>query len=478
MLAPKARENCGLQTATSTMTNSPPAPPAADRGPRRGAQAPAQPVASSRKAPSYPFQSGGDLRLAGGFADRADHRHGGDRSKHGGASFANVFDGDSVDAGQHLVEGKRASIDLHLARELVDPRPGLLKRRHQRDLHLRFGAANFRFLEPVRGFRKAIERRSDHLGHIFVSRGCVETEQARVDEVPVESIDRVSKAPFFAHLLKEPRRHATAHGGGEDVGGVVIRRARRAPLEAHHDMRLLEPPLYLDLAAAISGARFGGSRRLGEGSEPRLGEIEDMIVFDRPGGSHDGGAGAVAATQIKIDPRPVERPDALPRAQDRPADRRGRPRGRREEIEHQVVRRIFDRPDFLDDNILLSFKLLRGECALGEKIANDVKHELRIARQNPGEITRPFNAGLCVKVAAYVFYRLGDFAGVSTARALERHMLDEMREPVLARPLVARSRLDEHADRRGLEMRRRLGYDGEPRWKARNLNAHAATRAV
>ena len=36
---PKARENCGLQLATLTMTNSPPTPPAADRGCRREAQA-------------------------------------------------------------------------------------------------------------------------------------------------------------------------------------------------------------------------------------------------------------------------------------------------------------------------------------------------------------------------------------------------------------------------------------------------------
>src|ERR1700733_15544952 len=124
MLVPTALENRGLQRATSTMTSSPSAPPVADRGHRRGAQAPAQPVASGRKAPSYPFQGGSDLRLAGGFADRADHRHGGGRSKHGGAGFANVFHGDGVDAGEHLIERKRASIDLHLARELVDPSPG------------------------------------------------------------------------------------------------------------------------------------------------------------------------------------------------------------------------------------------------------------------------------------------------------------------------------------------------------------------
>src|SRR3984957_4527505 len=100
MSAPKAQENCGLRLATSTMTNSPPAPPAADKGLRRGERGPGQRGAPSRKAPSYPFQSAGDLRLAGDLADRANHRHGGGRSKHGGAGFANFFDGDGVDAGK------------------------------------------------------------------------------------------------------------------------------------------------------------------------------------------------------------------------------------------------------------------------------------------------------------------------------------------------------------------------------------------
>src|SRR5580698_5846877 len=122
MSAPKARGNCGSRPATSTMTNSQPGSPAAYRGRRRGAPAPAQQVASNRKEPSYSFQSAGDLRLAWSFADCANHRHGGRRSKHGGARFANVLESDRVDAGKHLVDGQQASINLHLARELVDPR--------------------------------------------------------------------------------------------------------------------------------------------------------------------------------------------------------------------------------------------------------------------------------------------------------------------------------------------------------------------
>ena len=203
-----------------------------------------------------------------------------------------------------------------------------------------------------------------------------------------------------------------------------------------------------------------------------------MIVLHRAGGGDDGGAGAIAAAEIAVDRRPVEGLDALPRAQDRPAERMVRPGGRGEEIEHQVVRRVFDRPDFLDDDVLLSFELFRVERAVGEKVANDVEREPCVASQNAGEIAGALDSGLCVKVAANVLDRLGDLARASTASALERHMLDEMRQPVLARALVARSRSDEHADRRRLHMGRRLGYDGEPRGKARNLYAHAAARAV
>ena len=89
-----------------------------------------------------------------------------------------------------------------------------------------------------------------------------------------------------------------------------------------------------------------------------------MIMLHRACGDDDGGAGAVAAAEIALDRRPVEGSHALPRAQDWPAERMVRPGRRGEEIEHQVVRRVFDRPDFLDDDVLLSFELLRVEHAV------------------------------------------------------------------------------------------------------------------
>jgi len=203
-----------------------------------------------------------------------------------------------------------------------------------------------------------------------------------------------------------------------------------------------------------------------------------MTVFDRARCGDDGGAGAVSAAQIVVDRRPVEGHDALPRAENRPADWLIGPSGRGEKIEHQVIRRVFDRPDLLEDHILFPFELFQVECAIGEKVANDVEREIGVAPENSSEVARSLDSGLSIEVAANVLDRLGDLASASTAGALERHVFDEMREPMLARALVSGSRGDEDANRRRLHVRRRLGHDGKSRGKARNLNAHAAARAV
>src|SRR6185312_7085479 len=207
-------------------------------------------------------------------------------------------------------------------------------------------------------------------------------------------------------------------------------------------------------------------------------EAHDMIVLDRAGGGDDCRARAIAAVEIAVDRRPVEGPDAFPRAEDRPADRLVRPGGRGDEIEHQVVGRIVDRPDLLDDDILFPFELVGIERAVGEEVADHVERESGVAPQNPSEVARPLDPGLRVEVAPDILDRLRDLAGASPAGALERHVLDEMREPVLVRALVAGSRGDEDPDRRRLHMGAGLGDDRQPRGKVCDLSAHAAARAV
>ena len=169
------------------------------------------------------------------------------------------------------------------------------------------------------------------------------------------------------------------------------------------------------------------------------------------------------AAQIVVDRRAVEGPDALARAENRPADRLVRPGGRGEEIEHEIVGRVLDRADLLQDDVLLALELVGVERALGENVGDDVERQVDVLAQHAGEIGGLLDAGLGVEVAADVLDRLGDFARAATARALERHVFEQMRQPVLARALVARSGGDEHAERRGLQMRHRVGDDAQGR---------------
>ena len=116
--------------------------------------------------------------------------------------------------------------------------------------------------------------------------------------------------------------------------------------------------------------------------------------------------------------------------------------------------------------------------AVGENVADYVERQADVAAHDAGEIAGPLDAGLGVEVAADVLDRLGDVARASLARALERHVLQEMRQPVLARALVTRADRHEDADRRGLHMRRPVSDDGEARGQGRDMNAHARPRAV
>src|SRR5262245_54971303 len=53
-------------------------------------------------------------------------------------------------------------------------------------------------------------------------------------------------------------------------------------------------------------------------------------------------------------------------------------------------------------------------------------------------------------------------------------MLEQMRDTMLVRPLVAAAGTDPHAERGSLQMRHRVSHDDEAGGKTRDLDAHAA----
>ena len=115
------------------------------------------------------------------------------------------------------------------------------------------------------------------------------------------------------------------------------------------------------------------------------------------------------------------------------ADRLLGPGRRSQEIEHEVIGRIFDGADLLHDDVFLALEFFRVELAVGQNVADDVERQPDVVAHHPREISRPLDSGFCVEVAADVLDRLGDLARASPARAFERHVLEEVRQPVLAR---------------------------------------------
>ena len=164
--------------------------------------------------------------------------------------------------------------------------------------------------------------------------------------------------------------------------------------------------------------------------------------------------------------------------ENRPSDRLVRPGGRSEKVKHEIVGRVLDRADLLNDDVLLPLELGGVELAVGENVADDVEREPDVASHHPGEIAGALDAGFGVEIAAHIFDRFGDVAGGAPARALERHVFEQVRKPVLVDALVPGARGDEDADRGRLHMRRRVGDDGESGGKDGDLNAHAGALAV
>ena len=96
------------------------------------------------------------------------------------------------------------------------------------------------------------------------------------------------------------------------------------------------------------------------------------------------------------------------------------------------------------------------------------------ASQHARIIGRGLDRGGRVEVAADRLDLLGDLARACAACALECHVLEQMRDAVLVRPLVTAAGADPDAERGGLQMRHRVGHDHEAGGKTRDFDAHAA----
>ena len=229
-----------------------------------------------------------------------------------------------------------------------------------------------------------------------------------------------------------------------------------------------EPP------AKVAGCG-GGRLRSDEARETPLHLGDDHLVIDRAGGRDHHVGRAVVAREIAAQAARVERAHRLRRAEDRAADRLVRERHLLQVLEDQVVGRVLGRADLLHDDVLLARELFRLEGRIGEDVGQHVERERHVGAQHARIVGGAFDAGRGVEVAADRLDLLGDLPRGAPRRALERHVLEQMRDAVLVGVLVAAAGADPHAERGALQMRHGVGDDHQAGRQPCYVHAHAAT---
>ena len=129
-------------------------------------------------------------------------------------------------------------------------------------------------------------------------------------------------------------------------------------------------------------------------------------------------------------------------------------------VEDDVVRGVERLADLLQDHPALDLDVGRLEQRVQHDVGEDVERALDVRLQHPRVVGGHLLAGIGVDVAADVLDLLGDPPRGPGRRALERHVLEEVRDAVLLDPLVPAAGGEEDADRGRAQPRHRL--DGDP----------------
>jgi hypothetical protein len=128
----------------------------------------------------------------------------------------------------------------------------------------------------------------------------------------------------------------------------------------------------------------------------------------------------------------------------------------------------------LHDDVLLALEFFRIECRVRENVRQHVDRERHVRLEHTREVAGRFDARCRVEIAADGLDCFGNLARGTPLRALERHMLEQMRNSVLVGLLVAAAGSDPYAERRGFEVCHPVSNHRQAGRKTSHLHSHAA----
>ena len=165
----------------------------------------------------------------------------------------------------------------------------------------------------------------------------------------------------------------------------------------------------------------------------------------------------------------LQRPDPLGLTHDCLSERMRIPQCRRKVVMYDVAGSVKDILDFLADNILLFLEFAAVEQRLGRDVSENIKTKFEVLIEDTRIEASILPRRKSVQGAAKSLQRLGDLLGAATTRPLETHVLDKMRDAILARRFLTAANVNPDADRNRFYVRHLLTYNTQP------VTEHGAT---
>ena len=237
-------------------------------------------------------------------------------------------------------------------------------------------------------------------------------------------------------------------------------------------MRLLKRFQLAHFTAAEFGSIHVEERFGGHVAEQLFSKAHDLVMVHRPSGGEDHLVGAVMLADKARQVFAAEIRHAFGRAQN------GAPDGLvgvclfLQPVKDHIIRRIQRLTDLLQDHAALHLDLAIIKDGIAQDIRDHIQPQRHVIFQHAHVISRHFTRGIGVDIAAHILDRFGDLQRRALGRALERHMLKEMRDTVLRGRLMPRARRNPDPDRCRCKPRHMLGYDTKAVGQAVLLQAH------
>ena len=270
---------------------------------------------------------------------------------------------DGVDLGDQAVEREQLRVRDQRLAEPAHPVRRRLHREHDPPLQVLLRARELVRPQDARSDVRELARRDlEALGEVLLARADVEADQAGVRVLRREAVDGVGHPALLADLLEQAR------GSGAAEDRVEQRRGEAPPVGARDARRADADVVLLRVLLLEAKARrrrrderpaqaHSLRRRVRRPPLRALDEPDDLVVLEVAGRRDDDVAADVHRAVVRGERATADARDHVARADHRPPERRVAEDGLREEVVHELLRRVLVHRDLLEDDLALGVEL-------------------------------------------------------------------------------------------------------------------------